>query len=411
MIAEKAGGNFSADDKAVLIQLAHMAAVAFDNARLYEELREQDRHKDEFLATLAHELRNPLAPIRNALQVMRLARNDPAALENSETIIDRQVQQMVRLIDDLLDLSRVSRGKIELRKERVDLGDVLKSAIETSRPLIEEYGHKLTVSVPDEPVPLNADLTRLSQVFLNLLNNSAKYTERGGQIWLCAERRDDTVVVRVRDTGVGIPPQMLPRIFEMFTQVDRSLDRAQGGLGIGLTLVWRLVEMHGGSVEARSEGAGKGSEFIVRLPVARDAGLDNPDKGSEKECAGPSCRSRRILVVDDNQDAANSLAMLLRMKGHDVRTAYDGLEAVDAAAAHKPDVVLLDVGLPRLNGFDVARRIRESETHRSIVLVALTGWGHDEDRRRSKEAGFDHHMVKPADPAALDRVLESLASR
>jgi CheY-like chemotaxis protein/nitrogen-specific signal transduction histidine kinase len=411
VIAEKAGGNFSADDKAVLIQLAHMAAVAFDNARLYEELREQDRHKDEFLATLAHELRNPLAPIRNALQVMRLARNDPAALENSETIIDRQVQQMVRLIDDLLDLSRVSRGKIELRKERVDLGDVLKSAIETSRPLIEEYGHKLTVSVPDEPVPLNADLTRLSQVFLNLLNNSAKYTERGGQIWLCAERRDDTVVVRVRDTGVGIPPQMLPRIFEMFTQVDRSLDRAQGGLGIGLTLVWRLVEMHGGSVEARSEGAGKGSEFIVRLPVARDAGLDNPDKGSEKECAGPSCRSRRILVVDDNQDAANSLAMLLRMKGHDVRTAYDGLEAVDAAAAHKPDVVLLDVGLPRLNGFDVARRIRESETHRSIVLVALTGWGHDEDRRRSKEAGFDHHMVKPADPAALDRVLESLASR
>jgi PAS domain S-box-containing protein len=411
VVAEKAGGDFSADDKAVLIQLAHMAAVAFDNARLYEELREQDRHKDEFLATLAHELRNPLAPIRNALQVMRLARNDPAALENSETIIDRQVQQMVRLIDDLLDLSRVSRGKIELRKERVDLGDVLKSAIETSRPLIEEYGHKLTVSVPDEAIPLNADLTRLAQVFLNLLNNSAKYTERGGQIWLCAERRDDTVVVRVRDTGVGIPPQMLPRIFEMFTQVDRSLDRAQGGLGIGLTLVWRLVEMHGGSVEAQSEGAGKGSEFIVRLPVARDAGLDNPDKGSEKECAGPSCRSRRVLVVDDNQDAANSLAMLLRMKGHDVRTAYDGLEAVDAAAAYKPDVVLLDVGLPRLNGFDVARRIRQTETQRSIVLVALTGWGHEEDRRRSKEAGFDHHMVKPADPAALDRVLESLASR
>jgi signal transduction histidine kinase len=411
VIAEKAGGDFSPDDKAILVQLAHMTAVAFDNARLYEELRESDRHKDEFLATLAHELRNPLAPIRNALQVMRLARNDPSALESSEAIIERQVQQMVRLIDDLLDLSRISRGKIELRKERVDLSEVLKSAIETSRPLIEECGHQLTVNLPAEPVPLNADLTRLAQVFLNLLNNSAKYTERGGQIWLSAERQDDTVVVRVRDNGAGIPPQMLPRIFEMFTQVDRSLERAQGGLGIGLTLVRRLVEMHGGSVEAHSEGTGKGSEFIVRLFVARNAGLENPSEGSNGGDAGPAGRRHRILVVDDNQDAANSLAMLLRMKGHDVRTAYDGLEAVDAAATHKPDVVLLDVGLPRLNGFDVARRIREGESQGHVVLVALTGWGHDEDRRRSKEAGFDHHMVKPADPAALDRVLESLASR
>lgn len=411
VIAEKAGGDFSPDDKAILVQLAHMTAVAFDNARLYEELRESDRHKDEFLATLAHELRNPLAPIRNALQVMRLARNDPSALESSEAIIERQVQQMVRLIDDLLDLSRISRGKIELRTERVDLSEVLKSAIETSRPVIEEYGHQLTVNLPAEPVPLNADLTRLAQVFLNLLNNSAKYTDRGGQIWLSAERQDDTVVVRVRDNGAGIPPQMLPRIFEMFTQVDRSLERAQGGLGIGLTLVRRLVEMHGGSVEAHSEGTGKGSEFIVRLFVARNAGLENPSEGSNGGDAGPAGRRHRILVVDDNQDAANSLAMLLRMKGHDVRTAYDGLEAVDAAATHKPDVVLLDVGLPRLNGFDVARRIREGESQGHVVLVALTGWGHDEDRRRSKEAGFDHHMVKPADPAALDRVLESLASR
>ncbi|HEX4071088.1 MAG TPA: PAS domain S-box protein, partial [Planctomycetaceae bacterium] len=248
VIADKAAGEFSADDKAVLVQLAHMAAVAFDNARLNEELRSMDRHKDEFLATLAHELRNPLAPIRNALQVMRIARNDPAALESSETIIDRQVQQMVHLIDDLLDLSRISRGKIELRKERVDLAEVLQSALETSRPLIDEYGHELIVDVPDEPVPLDADLVRLAQVFLNLLNNAAKYTERGGKIRLSAERQGDTVVVRVRDNGVGIPPHMLPRIFEMFTQVDRSLDRAQGGLGIGLTLVRRLVDMHGGSV-------------------------------------------------------------------------------------------------------------------------------------------------------------------
>ena len=411
VIAEKAAGEFSADDKAVLIQLAHMAAVAFDNARLNEELREGDRHKDEFLATLAHELRNPLAPIRAALQVMRLAPDDPQAIAASETIIDRQVQQMVRLIDDLLDLSRISRGKIELRKERIDLDDALQSAIETSRPLIEEYGHHLAVSLPGEPVPLNADLTRLAQVFLNLLNNAAKYTERGGQIWLSAERRGDTAVVGVRDTGIGIPPQMLPRVFEMFTQVDRSLERAQGGLGIGLTLVQRLVEMHGGSVEAHSEGAGKGSEFVVRLPVAREAAPEGPRQPAEHGATNQVRRTHRILVVDDNQDAANSLAMLLRMKGHDVRTAYDGIEAVDAAATHKPDIVLLDVGLPRLNGFDVARRIREAEDNRNVILVALTGWGHDEDRRRSKEAGFDHHMVKPADPAALDRVLESLASR
>jgi PAS domain S-box-containing protein len=411
VIADKAAGDFSADDKAVLVQLAHMAAVAFDNARLNEELRSMDRHKDEFLATLAHELRNPLAPIRNALQVMRIARNDPEALESSETIIDRQVQQMVHLIDDLLDLSRISRGKIDLRKERVDLAEVLQSAIETSRPVIDEYGHELIVNLPDEPMPLDADLVRLAQVFLNLLNNSAKYTERGGKIWFSAERQGATVVVRVRDNGVGIPPHMLPRIFEMFTQVDRSLDRAQGGLGIGLTLVRRLVDMHGGTVEAHSDGPGKGSEFVVHLPIARDVTAERRQSGSEKGSAPPRGRGHRILVVDDNQDAANSLAMLLRMKGHDVRTAYDGLEAIDAAASHKPEVVLLDVGLPRLNGFDVARRLRESEEQRQVILVALTGWGHDEDRRRSKEAGFDHHMVKPADPAALDRVLESLASR
>jgi PAS domain S-box-containing protein len=411
VIADKAAGDFSADDKAVLVQLAHMAAVAFDNARLNEELRSMDRHKDEFLATLAHELRNPLAPIRNALQVMRIARNDPAALESSETIIDRQVQQMVHLIDDLLDLSRISRGKIELRKERVDLAEVIQSAIETSRPVIDEYGHELIVRLPDEPMPLDADLVRLAQVFLNLLNNSAKYTERGGKIWLSAERQRDTVVVRVRDNGVGIPPHMLPRIFEMFTQVDRSLDRAQGGLGIGLTLVRRLIDMHGGTVEAQSEGPGKGSEFVVHLPIARDAAAERPQGSCEKGSVPPRRCGHRILVVDDNQDAANSLAMLLRMKGHDVRTAYDGLEAIDAALSHKPEIVLLDVGLPRLNGFDVARRLRESEDLRKVILVALTGWGHDEDRRRSKEAGFDHHMVKPADPAALDRVLESLSSR
>jgi CheY-like chemotaxis protein len=259
-------------------------------------------------------------------------------------------------------------------------------------------------------MPLEADLTRLAQVFLNLLNNSAKYTAPGGCIWLTSAREGKTAVVRVRDNGVGIPPHMLSRIFEMFTQVERSLDRAQGGLGIGLTLVRRLLEMHGGSVEAKSDGLGAGSEFIVRLPLALDPQPDGADHRPSGDGAAHRARTKfRILVVDDNLDAANSLAMLLRIKGHDVRTAYDGISALDVAALYKPQVILLDVGLPRLNGFDAARRIRESDYGKNVVLVALTGWGHAEDRRRSKEAGFDHHLVKPADPSELDIVLESIA--
>jgi PAS domain S-box-containing protein len=408
LLEEKVGGEFTADDQAILNQLALVAAVAIDNADLYEELRSHDRHKDEFLATLAHELRNPLAPIRNALQVMRLAKGDPSALHESQTMIDRQVQQMVRLIDDLLDLSRISRGKIELRKERIDLADALESALETSRPLIEESRHRLETDLAAEPMPLDADLTRLAQVFLSLLNNAAKYTAPGGRIWLSSAREGDWAVVRVRDSGVGIPPQMLARIFEMFTQVERSLDRAQGGLGIGLTLVRRLVEMHGGTVEARSEGLGKGSEFVVRIPLAFQTQAASADRSPDGTSPAPALARRRILVVDDNEDAANSLATLLRFKGHDVRTAYDGISAVDVAALYQPDVILLDVGLPRLNGFDAARRIRESEHGKDVILIALTGWGHAEDRRRSKEAGFDHHYVKPADPNVLDTLLNSL---
>jgi PAS domain S-box-containing protein len=408
VLEEKLGGDFTADDRAILSQLALVAAVAIDNAELYEELRSQDRHKDEFLATLAHELRNPLAPIRSSLEVMRLAGADRSVLDESQTMIDRQVQQMVRLIDDLLDLSRISRGKIELRKERVDLADVLKSAVETSRPLIEESGHQLDSQLDSQPMPLDADLTRLAQVFLNLLNNSAKYTAPGGRIWLSSAREGDQAVVRVRDNGVGIPPHMLGRVFEMFTQVERSLERAQGGLGIGLTLVRRLVEMHGGTVEAKSDGPGTGSEFIVTLPLALHSGAaSSDDQPGDGQVRPPRVRLR-VLVVDDNLDAANSLAILLRIKGHDVRTAYDGISAVDVAALYKPDVVLLDVGLPRLNGFDVARRIREAEHGKDVVLIALTGWGHAEDRRRSKEAGFDHHLVKPADPNAVDAILDSI---
>jgi signal transduction histidine kinase/ActR/RegA family two-component response regulator len=411
LVRDKVNGDFDANDRAVLAQVAQMGAIAFDNARLYEELRAADRHKDEFLATLAHELRNPLAPIRSALQVMQLAGDDPRALQTSQTIIDRQIQQMVHLIEDLLDVSRISRGKMELRRKRVALSEVVNSAVETSRPFIDAAQHRLTVTLPDEPIPLNADLTRLAQVFLNLLNNSAKYTEAGGDIRLSAERQGSTVIVRVRDNGMGISSSMLPHVFEMFTQADRSLERTQGGLGIGLTLVKRIVELHGGSVEARSDGAGKGSEFAVRLPVAAESRLRPVDAEPGRSPTVCSAARHRILVVDDNRDAADTLATLLRMKGHEVQTAYDGIEAVDAAANYRPAAVLLDVGLPRLNGFDAARRIRQLPNDQDIVLIALTGWGQEEDRRRSRDAGFDDHLVKPVDPNHLERVLMALVQK
>jgi signal transduction histidine kinase/CheY-like chemotaxis protein len=375
------GSDFTADDEAILMQLAYIASVAIENARLYDDLRDADRRKDEFLATLAHELRNPLASIRNGLQIMRLAGTSGAAAEQARTMMERQLTQMVRLVDDLLDVSRITRGKIELRKERVELAAVVASAVETSRPLIEASGHELTVTLPPEPIPLDADLTRLAQTFSNLLNNAARYTEQGGHIWLTAERHGGEVMVKVRDTGLGIPADMLPKIFEMFTQVDRSLERSQGGLGIGLTLVKRLVEMHGGSVEARSDGPGKGSEFTVRLPVAVASASQQPQpsKGEGEKTAAPA--KRRILVVDDNVDAAASLSMMFGIMGMEVRTAYDGLEAVEAAAAFNPDVVLLDIGLPKLNGYEAARRIREQPWGKDMVLVAVTGWGQEEDRR------------------------------
>jgi CheY-like chemotaxis protein len=318
--------------------------------------------------------------LRLAGQEVRTAYDGPTALTQAQDfrpslvlLIDRQAQQMTRLVDDLLDVSRITRGKIELRKQRVPLAAVLCSAVEASRPLVEKWGHELTVTVPPEPVYLEADPTRLAQVLLNLLNNAAKYTEQGGRIWLTAEQDGRQVVIRVKDTGVGIPAEMLPRIFEMFVQVDHSLERSQGGLGLGLTLVHRLVQMHGGSVEAYSDGPGRGSEFVVRLPVAGEVegrGLRGGAGDGEKPPAPVGCR---ILVVDDNRDAADSLGMLLRMLGNEVHTAHDGLEAVGAAAVFRPDVVLLDIGLPKLNGYEAARRIREQRGGGDMVLVALTG--------------------------------------
>jgi PAS domain S-box-containing protein len=381
-----------------------LRTTAAENARLLASLQETDQRKDEFLAMLAHELRNPLAPIRNAVQIIRRKGLPVPELQWSTEVIHRQVSQMSRLVDDLLDISRITRGKVEMRKETVDLSEVLNSALEVSRPLIEKWGHKLTISLPPHPVRLFADPTRLTQVFLNLLNNAAKYTDQGGHIELKAELDGGAVVVTVKDNGIGIAPEMLPRIFEPFAQVDRSLARAQGGLGIGLTLVQRLLAFHGGSIEARSEGPGKGSEFVARIPLAYgpEAGASAGESPKNSASAFPS---RRILIVDDNKDAADSLGMLMRMLGHEVHTAHDGLEAVGAAATFQPEVVLLDIGLPKLNGYEAAVRIREQKGCAGVRLIALTGWGQSEDRRRSQEAGFDYHLTKPVEIALLQEML------
>jgi signal transduction histidine kinase len=362
-----------------------------------QALRETDRRKDEFLATLAHELRNPLAPVRTAAQVLRM--NGPATpeLQWARDVIDRQVQQMTRLIDDLMDVSRI-RGHVELAK-------VVMGAVETSRPLIDENGHELTLTMPPGDLIVDADEVRLTQVFMNLLTNAAKYSERGSRIDLRAQRQGSDVVVTVKDTGIGIPPAKLQSIFEMFSQVEAALSRSRGGLGIGLCLVKQLVEMHGGHIEARSEGPGKGSEFVVRLPVVVGQGV----AGRASDAGGAALVSQlRVLVVDDNRDAASSLAMLLKVMGNDVRTAHDGDEAVQSAGAFRPDVVLCDIGLPKKNGYEVARAIREEPWGGQMVLIAVTGWGQDEDRRKSEEAGFDRHMVKPVDPHELMRLLAGL---
>jgi PAS domain S-box-containing protein len=372
-----------------------------------EALKDANRRKDEFLATLAHELRNPLAPIRNAVELLRRGSGDGAVTEMARTMMERQLAQMVRLVDDLLDISRITQGKLHLRNERVELAAVVHNAVEASRPLIDAQAHELTVTLPPQPVHLEADPIRLAQVFSNLLNNAAKYTEKGGDIWLTAERQGAGVVVSVRDTGIGIAADYLPRLFEMFSQVEPALERSQGGLGIGLALVHGLVELHGGNIEAHSAGPGMGSEFTVWLPVV-EAPAQAPleaSPGSEKSGAGRKCR---ILVADDLQDSADSLALMLRLAGHEVQTAHDGLEAVQAVAAFRPDVALLDIGMPRMNGYDAARLIRQQPWGQRMVLVALTGWGQQEDRRRTADAGFDHHVVKPVEPATLEELLDGL---
>jgi PAS domain S-box-containing protein len=402
-ISAESGRRYNFTDLATAEDLAHRAAVAVENGQLYAALKHADRRKDEFLATLAHELRNPLAPIRSGLEVLKLSGEDHSLAAETQSMMQKQLEHMVRLIDDLLEVSRITRGKFHLRKERVDLQSVIHSAVEATRPLIGEAGHRLTTSVPQEPIFLNADPTRLSQVLSNLLGNAAKYTDRGGDIWLSVERRGGDVAVIIRDTGIGIPREHLASVFEMFSQVDSALERSKGGLGIGLSLVRALVEMHGGTVEARSEGLGTGSEFIVRLPVLSDGESDPAavDAPAQKHPSGKS----RVLVVDDNHDAARSLAMLLKIMGNEVATAHDGMEAVQVASTFQPRVVLLDIGMPKMNGYEVARRIREAPWGQGMTLIAVTGWGQEEDKRRAYEAGFNHHLTKPIGAAAIAKVL------
>ncbi len=371
-----------------------------------DQLADADRRKDEFLATLAHELRNPLAPIRHGLDLMQMARGDPSTVEMARQMIDRQFSQLVRLVDDLMDVSRISRGKIELRKEQVQLAGVIDGAVETSRPLIEQMGHQLTVTLPRSLVVIDADFTRLSQVFVNLLNNAAKYTPRCGHISLTAERQGSDLVVSVKDTGLGIAAAQLPCLFTMFSQLDHPSELSQGGLGVGLTLVKRLVEMHGGRIEARSEGIGKGSEFIVRLPIVVEAFTSQALDSAQEQSTEKSLL--RILIVDDNEDGANSLSLMLKMGGNDTRAAYDGEQAVAAADEFRPNVILLDIGLPRLTGYEACRRIREQPWGKEMVIIAQTGWGQEDDRRRTHEAGFDYHMVKPLDRRALAKLLAGL---
>jgi PAS domain S-box-containing protein len=378
---------------------ARHAADLIERIRFEQTLKEADRRKDEFLAMLAHELRNPLAPIRNALQILKTPSAAGPLVDMAHDVMDRQTHQLTRLVDDLLDVSRITRGKINLHRETIDLASVVKRAVETARPLFEEQRHEFTVSLPPEPIFLQGDMVRLAQALANVLNNAGKYTEKGGRVMLSAERANHSAIIRVLDTGIGISAEILPHIFDLFTQAERSLDRAQGGLGIGLTLVRTLVEMHGGSIQATSAGPGRGSEFVIRLPALPD----NSDiaNSAKKQKLHARKERRRVLIVDDNRDSTETLATLMRIWDHEVETAHDGISAVTAVERFQPDVVFLDLGLPGMNGFEVAKYIRRLENNRSILLVALSGYSQDGDRLRANEAGFDQYFVKPVVPEVL----------
>ena len=372
-----------------------------------DELAQADRQKNEFLAMLAHELRNPLAPMRNALYLLNSPKSDDLMRERARQIMDRQMQHLVRLVDDLLDVSRIVRGMVELRRHVIDLREAVVRAAETAQPVIDAQGHELVTSLPDAPLWVDGDIVRLGQVLANLLTNAAKYTDQAGRIWLGAAREGGEAVVHVRDSGIGIPAGMLPHVFDLFVQGDRSLARSQGGLGIGLTLVQRLVELHGGTVKAHSEGPGRGSEFIVRLPAVPGprAAASQPAREAARPPKAAAARPKRVLVVDDNIDAADSIVLILRGAGYEVSCAYDGPSVLPAARNFRPDVVVLDIGLPGMDGYEVARQLRGQQEFRSTPLVAVTGYGQADDRVKSLEAGFDAHLTKPVNPQQLQQFI------
>jgi PAS domain S-box-containing protein len=403
-IAAESGRRYDATDLAAAEDLAHRAAVALENAQLYEAVREADRRKDEFLATLAHELRNPLAPIRNSLYMLKTGGAATPHTSQAIEMMERQVHHLIRLVDDLLDVSRVMRGKVELRLEKVNLALIAVRAAEAAQPLLDSRSHALKLSVPDRPVWVWADPVRMAQILGNLLTNAAKYTDLGGRLGLAIEITDNQAVIAVRDTGIGIAPEMLARVFDLFVQADTSAAKTHGGMGIGLTLVRTLVERHGGTIDAKSAGLGLGSEFIFRLPLLQN---DDTLPAQSEPPQRPATRfGRRVLVVDDHADAADSLAKLLEVEGHDVRIARNGPAAILAATSDPPEVMFLDLGMPGMDGFEVARRIRADLGTRNVSIVAMTGWGQEEDRRRTRDAGFNHHLVKPVE---LERLRELLA--
>ncbi|HET6326170.1 MAG TPA: PAS domain S-box protein [Planctomycetaceae bacterium] len=373
-------------------------------------LEAADRQKNEFLAMLAHELRNPLAPIRNGLQLLRLPDIDPDTVQQTTEMMERQVVHLVRLVDDLLDVSRVIMGKMTFKREPVEITAVVSRAVEESQSTIDSHGHELMLSLPARPIIVDADIHRLAQVITNLLENAAKYTETPSQIWLSVDRHDDEAVIRVRDEGIGISPEMLPDVFNLFVQADNSLGRPKGGLGIGLNVVKRIVEMHDGTVTVSSPGLGQGSEFTVRLPVSKNIAPQGATKPSSHDVHCHTTK-RKILVVDDNVDAAVTITALLKAWGHEVQTAYNGPSALETVGRFRPDIILLDIGLPGMSGYDVAKNVRAEPSAKGIIIAALTGYGQDADRQRSWEAGFDYHLTKPPDPTLLESLLASPRSR
>jgi PAS domain S-box-containing protein len=427
--ASRRRDQFDAEELDFLATVCRYVTVAYERLRLVRELKAEDQRKDEFLATLAHELRNPLAPLRNALEILQRPGVDADLLQRSRQMMQRQVQHLIRLVDDLLDVSRAMRGKITLHRERVELASIVARGVEAAQALIAAQEHRLSIQLSSESLILDADPVRLAQVVANLLTNAAKYTERGGHIAIAAEREaqgaqangctapDDKhsahVLLRVTDSGIGIAPEMLCRVFDLFVQVDHATTKSQGGLGIGLTLVRNLVEMHQGTVVARSAGLGMGTEFVVRLPLAAGQVTEPrpPARSGIDKHDPPAAPLRRIVVVDDNIDAAESLAMLLRLQGHEVSVAHDGAAALQLTTSTQPELVFLDIGMPGMDGNEVARRLRQHPQLTGLVLVAVTGWGAPEDRRRTAEAGFDHHLVKPVEPRAIHALLAAMLPR